>query len=278
MTLPIETLNKILASHEAATARTLATAMPAIIVPDQFNVVNTEHLQEHRTRFRGDLETESLSDFCEYVIDAAEQIEIEGLAPHAFINAPQMSCRAILNIGNYSEPGHGDHTALLKLKPTAAFTAMRNIVADERSQRQLAEWMEDWHANLNVIDTTGQLMTVADAVQKVRNITIKASASRTTSESNFSASQSAMDKIEAAHEEKQPAEFVFSTAPYDELEEREFTLRLSILTGDSKPQLRLRWVQQEAQEEEIAQEFKELLINKLDDASHVTVGRFSLGK
>lgn len=278
MTLPLDTLNKILADHFVANGTELDTDVPAILLPDQFKLAKTEHLQAQRARFRGNLETESLSDFCHYVIGGAAELKDQGITPRAFINAPQMSCKAFLNIGNHGTPGHGDHTAALHLKATAAFLAMQRIASGTLSQRELAEWMEDWHDHLSITDTNGSSMTVAEAVQKVRNITIKASAERTSSETNFSASQSAMDQIAAAHEEKQPSDLIFSTVPYEELKVREFTLRLSILTGESKPQLRLRWVQKEAQEEEIAQEFKELLTSKLGNSCQVTVGRFTLGE
>lgn len=278
MALTIETLEKILADHQAANGSALPTHVPSILVADQFKVAPLEHLQKHRARFRGAMTTESLRDFCQYVIGAANEVSEEGIKPRAFINAQQMSCKAFLNIGNNSLPGHGDHTAELQLKATAAFISMSRIASESQSQRELAEWMEDWHDHLSIFDTNGNPMSTAEAVQKVRNVTIKASAERTTSEGNFSASQSAMDQIAAAHEEKQPADFIFRAEPYDELKLRQFTLRLSIITGSEKPRLRLRWVQREAQEEEIAQEFKELLISKLGDSCHVTVGRFTLGQ
>lgn len=66
--------------------------------------------------------------------------------------------------------------------------------------------------------------------------------------------------------------------PYEGLGERTFTLKLSILTGGDKPALKLRWVGKEVQQEEIAQEFKAVLTEKVGTAASLTLGTFSVGK
>lgn len=60
-----------------------------------------------------------------------------------------------------------------------------------------------------------------------------------------------------------PAAFEFKCVPYEGLGERPFKLRYSIITSD-KPILVLRIVQLETAEEEIAAEFRDLLISKFD--------------
>ena len=120
-------------------------------------------------------------------------------------------------------------------------------------------------------------MATAVAVQKVRSITIKAMAERTSTEQNFGASRSSMDSIEAAHAEQQPSDLMFTTPPYDGLGSCTFTLRLSIITGDT-PLLKVRWVMQEQQEEEMAQEFKDRLTSEIGGLCTLTVGTFAIGK
>lgn len=274
MTFPIETYNAIVQTHAAANGKPLATQTPAVLVPDQFEVKSLEHLQSLRARFRGHLSTESFSDFCQYVQRHGDNEEIP---PKAFINAETMSCTTFFNLGDQTEPGHGDDRALLRLKPTAAFKAMQQIAGKSLKQSELAEWMEDWHLNLKVEDSEGKSIPTAAAVQKIRTITIKAQAERTSTETNFGNQRSAMDSIEAAHAEQQPADLLFTITPYEGLSERTFTLRLSILTTEP-PTIKPRWVMQEQQEEEIAQEFKTKLSAEIGGFATLTVGTFELGK
>lgn len=275
--LTVDALKEITDTHAAATGRPLGTATPAILVPENYMVQSVEHLSDNRARFRGRMSTHSLTDFCRYVERRFDELEDEGHpTPGGFIDADSMSCQVIFNLGNQAKPGHADDTAVLTLKPTAAYAAMRSIAGSRVSQTQLAEWMEDWAANLKVVGTAGEDIPVGVAVQKIRTITIKATAERTSSEGSFSAGRSAMDQIEAAHAEQQPADLMFEVKPYEGLQPRGFTLRLSVITGD-KPMLVARWVQQEAQEEEIAQEFKDVLISEIAHFANLTLGNFNPG-
>lgn len=269
MSLTVDTLNQLTDTAQVATGKNVDSFTPSILLPNSFKLQNIEHLQQFRSRFRGQLRTESIADFCKYVEEHKEE-NADG-----FIDADKMACNVIFNLGYIEEPGHADDEALLVLKPTAAFKAMQQIAGQHLSQTQLAEWMEDWNSYLQVIDDRGEAMEVAAAVQKVRTITVKATAERTSTESNFGATRSSMDSIEAAHAEKQPADLRFTTVPYDGLEARTFVLRLSIRTGD-KPTLIPRWVMQEQQEEEMAQEFKQVLLKDLGAHTTLTVGTFKL--
>ncbi|ENE9728944.1 DUF2303 family protein, partial [Escherichia coli] len=64
--------------------------------------------------------------------------------------------------------------------------------------------------------------------------------------------------------------------PYEGLGNREFTLRLSILTSE-QPVLVLRIVRVEAAEEEIAKEFRDLLKERFEEEDILTfIGTFSV--
>lgn len=276
--LTVDALNQITATHAAANGRLLETDTQAILVPENYLVQSVEHLNHNRARFRGRMSTNSLPDFCRYVERRAPGQAAAVPMAAGFIDADSMSCQVFFNLGNEAEPGHADDTANLTLKPTAAYAAMRSIAGSRLSQTQLAEWMEDWADSLKVTGTSGEDIPVGVAVQKIRTITIKATAERTSTESNFSAGRSAMDQIEAAHAEQQPADLLYTIKPYEGLQARTFTLRLSVITGGDKPVLVSRWVQQEAQEEEIAQEFKGVLTSEIGGFADLTLGSFNPGK
>lgn len=268
--LPIDTLNKITADAIIAAGNSLHTDVPSLLVPHGYNIENIEHLQEFRSRFRGELKTESLADFCAYV---TRECNAQDTLP-TFVDADNMSAVAFFDLGNALEPGHAEHRAVLKLKATAAYNALRQIAGQRLSQQSLAEWIEDWNGYLKITDKEGSDIPLGVAVQKIRNITIKAKSEVTSSQDSFSAGRSSMDSIEAAHAEQQPHDLLFTTKPYEGLPPFAFTLRLSIITGE-KPMLCPRWVQREAQEEEIAQGFKSALSDEIGGLSVLTVGTFS---
>ena len=273
--LTIDALNQITATHAAAAGRPLGTFVPAVLVPENYELQNIERLQELRSRFRGAMTTTSMPDFCAHVERRADELDGEP-TPSGFIDPDAMCCKVFFNLGDAASPGHADDTAALSLKPTAAYAALHQIAGKALSQAQLAEWMEDWAAYLKVVGTEGEDITVGVAVQKIRTIKIKATSERESSENNFSATRSAMDQIEASHAEQQPADLLFHIHPYEGLQAQTFILRLSIITGE-KPTLKPRWVQQEAQQEAIAQEFKQVLKQLIGGFANLTLGTFNPG-
>ncbi|MCY1200473.1 hypothetical protein D9M69_379230 [compost metagenome] len=265
-----DALQLILDQALAASGKALDTETPVALVPDSAKVVNLEKFQIGRSRFRGALDTASLEDFCTYVKDRYDA------GTQGFVDQDAMSCRVFFNLGDIEHPGHADDTASLKLKPTAAYKALTAIAGSSLTQKDLAEWMEDWGQFLTA--TVGEeKMGLVQAIAAVRNITIKAASERNHQEGNFNASRSAMDRIEAESQEKLPDALHFALVPYEGLGQRVFTLRLSILTGSDKPVLKPRWVGEEIQREEIAQEFKRVLSEQLGEAATLYLGTFNPG-
>ena len=87
-------------------------------------------------------------------------------------------------------------------------------------------------------------------------------------------SRSAMDQIEATSKETLPASLMFSAVPYEGLSVRNITLRVSVITSGAQPMLKLRWIGEEVQREEIAQEFKSVLDAQIGTATQLTLGIF----
>ncbi|WP_244581861.1 DUF2303 family protein, partial [Escherichia coli] len=72
-----------------------------------------------------------------------------------------------------------------------------------------------------------------------------------------------------------PVAFEFKCVPFEGLKERPFKLRLSIITGD-RPVLVLRIIQLEAVQEDMANEFRDLLVEKFKDSNVETfIGTFT---
>ncbi|MGL4211714.1 MAG: YfdQ family protein, partial [Morganella morganii] len=243
---------------------------PAVVLPGDFNVKSLEHLQEGRYRFRGAMDTTSIADFVKYSLQHGIE---EGVS--CFIDADEMAAKTIFNIGSIGEPGHADNTAMVSLKKTAPFASLLNVNGRKSGQKELAEWLEDWRDNLMAFDAEGNVIDIKQAINAVRKITIEASRSADHEDSDFGAKRSVMESVEAKSRDIMPAVFQFTCTPYDELSERAIKLRYSVLTGGDVPVLVLRIVQLEKLEEQIAQEFRDLLADKFEETEIQTyIGKF----
>ena len=268
MSLTKDAIQLITDTALEATGKKLETLVPTVVLPESAKVIDLERFQAGRSRFRGTYSTHSLADFGAYVVERA--------APGArgFINQDEMSCGLLFNLGTAAVPGHADDRAILRLKATAGYTAAQAIGGRGISQKDLSDWIEDWHQYLTPVDEAGNPIPVAKAIAAVRTITIKASSESETTVGETSASRSAMDQIEARSKETLPVSLQFRTVPFEGLTEQLITLRLSVITSGSQPVLKLRWVGEEVQREDIAQEFKSVLQDKIGDAAALSLGAF----
>ncbi|UIM99592.1 YfdQ family protein [Yersinia ruckeri] len=241
---------------------------PVSLLPNNVGIESLERFYENRYRFRGQMETTSIDDFVKY------SSEYAGPGVRCFIDANSMQAVSIFNLGTLVSPGHADNTSVIVLKKTAPFTALLNINERKQSQKELAEWLEDNREFLTAFDADGEVMNAVQAVNGVRRITIESLSSSDHEENDFSGKRSLMESVEAKSKDVMPAAFEFKCVPYEGLGERRFKLRYSIITSD-KPILVLRIVQLEAAEEEIAAEFRDLLIDKFKDVEVETfIGKF----
>lgn len=246
------------------------------VLPEGIRLQSMETFQPLRDRFRGAMVTHSLQDFAKYV-EGHETAHDEAVEQRGFIDQDAMRATIIFNLGAPGAAGHGDDTATLTLKPTAAYAALQAIVGKTLEQQPLAEWLEDWLPNLEAKAGEADL-SMLQAINAVRRMTIKATSQRDSNVGDFSSSRSAMDEIEARSQDTLPSAFVFTTVPFEGLQPANITLRLSVITGRDEPMLKLRWVGEEAQREEFAREFKAVLEQQVGGFVPLTIGTFALGK
>jgi uncharacterized protein YfdQ (DUF2303 family) len=270
MSLSKEAIQLITDTALEATGKALPTATPTAVLPEGTKVVDLEKYQAGRSRFRGTYATHSLADFSAYVTDRTET------SARGFINQEEMSCVLLFNLGTTSAPGHADDRAVLKLKATAGYTAAQQIAGNRLAQKDLSDWIEDWHQYLTPVDEAGTAIPIAKAIAAVRTITIKATSESETTVGDTSASRSAMDQIEARSKETLPAALQFHVVPFEGLTEQLITLRISVITSGQAPVLKLRWVGEEVQRESIAQEFKSVLEDNIGSAAKLALGSFSV--
>ena len=245
-------------------------ACPTALLPDGTNVESLERFSLERFRFRGAMTTTSIDDFARYSTGYASASD----PARCFIDADNMTARSVFNIGTLDNPGHAENVASITLKKTAPFRALLQIDGQRLKQKQIAEWLEDWSDYLLAFDADGNTMQISQAAQAVRRITIQQATQQDHETSDFAGKKSLMQSVEASSKDVMPVAFEFKCVSYEGLGERRFSLRNSLLTSD-EPCFVLRIVQLEAQEEEIANEFRDLLISKFEGESVETfIGNF----
>lgn len=275
---------------EAQKANILKTAVPAIVLRDedgQQRVVSLEPFAAHRSRFRGTFATASLTDFAQYVTARA--------GGEGFIQPDSLTAEVIFNLnvdgvgapevaGQPTMPGHGDYRAALALKATSAYTALQCAAKTQFAQKAMIEWLEDWWDCLaaDYPDATDNIPTdllrMRQALNALRKVKVKASAEAVHTDKDFGASRSALEDVEASSDIGLPRGFRFTCKPSEDLDVREFYLRLGVLTGGEKPVFVLRWSKREADIEALGQNFKAKLLDALGDKATMLLGTFDPGK
>jgi uncharacterized protein YfdQ (DUF2303 family) len=238
----------------------LKTKSPLLALPGGVEVKDLEIHMEFRSSYRFMFQTKSINDFGEY----CKEFDKDGAK--CFVNSDSMNAETFFDLGTEDQPLHQRHKSRLHLDKTAAFKALLRINGEHLSQKEAANFVEDWADNMTVLSKDGVVMPIAQAAKQLREITIEQVSSIDSKVSDFGESMSAMEKIEAKNQELIPALIEFTCDPYHGLGKRAFTVRVSILTGGSKPEIGLRIIKLEAQEEDMAEEFKEIL-NKTFDGS-----------
>jgi uncharacterized protein YfdQ (DUF2303 family) len=261
---------------QAERARHLDADTPAIILTNGSGgetIQSIEHLQPGRSRYRGKFLTTKLGAFTDHVKQSAKHGNAQA---KAFVDADNAHAIAYFNLGDHEHPGHGDHTAHLQLKPTAAYDVLCQMTKRPMTQRQLHDFVEDWRDIIDpVYDGTPDPKRMASALAAIRDITVAEARNTTHVERDMGASRSAMESVDAKSSHTLPSGFYFRTAPYEGLPVRTFRLRLGVVTGDDKLTLTLRIQQAEQVFEEITHDLCHELATRLGDASSLTVGTFT---
>jgi uncharacterized protein YfdQ (DUF2303 family) len=239
----------------------VGTEIPTLIAPQGMAIHNLEKYMTYPSRYRMNYSTSSVDDFVAY------NSEFDNDGATCFVDSEKMTAQTIFDLGTVEFPEHKEHKADLSLKKTAAFKALLRCDGDKYSQKTAAEFLEDWEDNIDVLNQNGEHMTVKQAVKSLRDLTIESAREVNSQVNDFSETMSAMERIEAKNQHSLPSYINFNCVPYLALQERTFTIRLSIITGGDRPAIGFRIVRIDAIEEEIVLEFKELLCKAFSELS-----------
>jgi len=249
----------------------LQTMGPTLIAPSSFEIHDLEALAPCRNRFRGTMRTASVADFISYLSDHDD----DNQSSDTFIDGECMSANCIHNIGDRHDPGHCDHKTMLNLEKTAAYKAVLDIKSRRAEQITLSNFLEDWDQIISCANSNGEKLQNSIVVNAVRTITIATAREINNTIGDFENSASAIEKVEARNANNLPAYIHVTLKPYADLQERTISLRCSLLTGGSEPVFSLRIIKEEELDEELVNEFKNLIQEKVKPLNtNVYIGRF----
>lgn len=240
-----------------------------VALPSDYRLHDLENYLPNRRRARGAMTTSSLLSFAAY---SKEHLE-EGAT--VFVDKDGMSATAVLNLGTPERPGHADNNAVIKLDKTAAYKALTAIANGVgRSQKEVAEFLEDWSGLIRCFNEDGEIKN-SQAIASVRKITIDSMRKLESEEQSLGASKSAFESVQASSKEPLPTIIELNCVPYSDLENRSFVLRLGVLTGEATPKVNLRIIKAEQASEEMAEEFSARISDAFDGSLPVVLGTYS---
>jgi uncharacterized protein YfdQ (DUF2303 family) len=266
------------AIQELAQAEAISAANEAVLnamvqgttvatLPQHFNLHELEKFMPARRRQRGAMATNTVVDFAAYVLKHRQ----EGAS--VFVDQQAMQAQAVLNLGTTAVPGHADDIAVMKARPTAAFSALcKHTVGTGLTQREAAEFLEDWQPAIELFKDAARVPTPL-GIEAVRSITIEAQRKGTNTEQSLGIQRSTFESVQAGSEKPLPTHIYFKCVPYQGLGERTFVLRLGVITGDPLKVV-LRIINREQHDEEMAAELAALVRQALTDLP-VLLGTYS---
>lgn len=253
------------AALEGATART-----PKIVaMPDDFKVEDLEAYGAWRRRPKGTMSTQAIRSFATYT----EKHQGDGTT--VFVDADHLRATAVLDFGSVALPGHCDNICGLTLKTTAAYDALLLATSRKLTQRDFAEWIENWGSPYITLQAGGEEIPLHLALAAVRNITIESANSAQHKEEALSTSRSAFESVKAKSDDTIPTMLIFRCRPAPELAERHYCTRISIITSDTKPLFQLNIVGLETHREQAAEEMCGLIRDLIPAEIPVLMGSYS---
>lgn len=262
MSFTKEALQHIEASHKTGTE---AAEGHALIVGDNFKLVDMEKYQDQRRRFRGQFKTEGLKDFIAYV--AGRQSE----AP-VFIDRDAMAACSYLDIGITERPGLCDHSATLNLPKTPEFTAYLNADGSTFDQEEMVELVEDWGHLLAFENSKGEALERSKVIHAFRKVSLEDLTNIESEKQEHSSRVGVMNSVTVKNAERWPAVIYWKLTPYEGLTERTLAMRVSSKTKGG-PSFGLRAIALDAAKEEVAAEFAKLVTDGLPE-SECLLGNF----
>lgn len=261
----IEKLEQIIAANAALPK----TQIPIVALPSGVGLNSLEKYLDYPVRHRAKFDTDSLTSFFDYLQPRAGKS-----SAGVFIDKANMKAVCHLHIGDQDTPLWDDDTASVRIYKTPEYAGLLGLEQQNLTQRQFAEFIEDWDGVIN-FDSNNPALDVYEARQRIMRLDMNARAVVSNKEGDLSRQRSALEAIEiTSGAATPPTEFAFKCKPFADLQERIIKARISYITGEKAPTIKYRLIGAEMMAESIAQEFCDVIRATLGDDMPVLIGNY----
>lgn len=228
------------------------------IVPSNFNLHSTEKYNLQRDRFRGAYRTVDINSFSDYAQDRKVS-EFK-----TFISVQRgLQARSIFNIGDEDKPGHADDIAILTLEKCPEFKALENADSARFKQQDFIDWLDDWTDFITPHNTNGPV-ELENAIRAIRKVKISKGHETDSHVQEYGYRASVTEQMEATGvDENLPTHLVLLTESYKGLPVEQLKISIRISTKDDAPTFVLRFVGKDAHDQRRAEQFIQILEDKL---------------
>jgi uncharacterized protein YfdQ (DUF2303 family) len=225
------------------------TDIPTIVTPDNNKVVSLEPFKHRPSMHRAVINAQRIADFNAYAAGKTDGNSA------LFINPANLNALLVFDyLDNW-----GKHKANLKLKPTAEYLSVKdNPTLNQQSMR---EWLEDFGESIVAHTADDAVISNSIVFQAVEKVEIKSSNTVTSELSEFKATRSGLEEIEAKGAAQQlPAYFILTAPLFEGMDKREIKLKLAVRWDDkNKPLFYLRIIAHDKLLQEVTQELEDKL-------------------
>ncbi len=217
-----------------------------------------------RRVFKAIFKTDSLTDFVEYT--NKHQWDDSEL----FIDKQSMMAVTIFDLMRKVRPGTAEHRAEFTAAKTPEYASILKLTGAKMSQKDLAEFGEEWGDVFTFIDSNGEPIELIKAINAIRNMKINASSSSESSVGDLAASKSRTAQIEAKGREVTVAGLTGTNIPiFNDLGGRDIKVKFSILTNGDDIALTARLLNKDRMLESLANELSEKIASQAEITTYL---------
>lgn len=232
-----------------------------LFIDKNTQIADLQKFSKTKRRMSGNFKTSSISalaEFAESTIKESPEID----TPSCFVGEDGKAS-LFFNFGSIENPLHQDLTGSVSLKKTAVFKAIEELKDRQLTQRELAEFIEDFNTCAVALDKNGDVILQSSAIASIRDMSIESQRNVGQTSEDYRDTASAFASVEAKFKGATPAYLKFTIQPFSEMSEYEFIFRISVLTTNDRIALTLRCAKWDEILEEVNAEFQEKLTEKL---------------
>ncbi len=235
---------------------------PAIVIPGGSSLESLEHLQLQPNHLVSHYTTHVLTDFINYSIKQLDEFSV------TYIDTDTAKAVTIFDHGDKINPLWGRHRASLKLQKTPSYKALIEADNQQQSQIELIDFFIDWESAITFQDENSQNIPFKTAINRIRKLSINTQSSAELEQGDFKSKKSAMESVDiTSGQDTPPASFFFTASPHDGFEHCKFLCNIRTTTHGDDVRIKYRIIGLDSEKENIANEFKDKIIEAMPDAS-----------